>query len=342
MRTYLAAVLFALAMMPAAAQWLDYKEKGVPRLPDGKANLSAPAPKTADGKPDLTGIWRSGGTRTRYDYDVAQHLSPEDLQPWGEALRLERVQEFRKDSPLAHCLPVSLPFLNNRGLARFVQTSGLIVVLHESPNSPHRTIFLDGRPLPKDPNPTWLGYSTGRWEGDTLVVETEGFNDRGWLDVGGHPQTESLHMTERFRRRDFGHMDVEMTLTDPKVFKKPVVMKMEHTLVPDTDLIEDVCENERDAAKLSGGVKLGAETLAKYAGTYEYSPGREVVVTFSGEVLWAQEGKAARVAFVPRSETSFLASTINDAIEFVKDGQGNFTKLIWRRGANEETAVRKK
>ena len=218
MRTHLmviaAVALSSLVSVPADAQWFNFPTPGIPRLPDGKPNLSAPAPRTAEGKPDLSGIWRSGGNRNRYDYDVAQNVKPEEIQPWAEALRLQRVQDFRKDSPLARCLPVSLPFLNSRGMARIVQTPGLLVVLHESPNSPHRTFFTDGRPLPTGPNPTWLGYSVGHWEGDTLVVESAGFNDKGWLDVGGHPQTESLRITGRFHRCDFGHLELEMTLTD--------------------------------------------------------------------------------------------------------------------------------
>ena len=144
-----AAALASVLSAPVAAQWINYKTPGIPRLPDGKPNLSAPAPRTADGKPDLSGIWRAGRTGDYgYDYNVAVNLKPEDTQPWAEALRQERVQNFRKDSPLARCLPVSVPFLNFRGLSQIVQTPGLIVVLHESPNSPHRTIFTDGRELP--------------------------------------------------------------------------------------------------------------------------------------------------------------------------------------------------
>src|SRR6266581_5141131 len=238
-----AAALVCALSAPAAAQWLNYRTPGVPRLPDGKANLSAPAPRTADGKPDLSGVWRAGRTGDYgYDFNVAVNLKSEDIQPWAETLRQQRVQDFRKDSPLARCLPVSVPFLNFRGLSQIVQSPGLMVVLHESPNSPHRTIYTDGRKLPVDPNPTWLGYSVGHWDGDTMVVESAGFNDQGWLDVGGHPQTESLKITERFHRRDFGHMELEMTLEDPKTFKKPVSMKFENLLQADTALLEDVCE----------------------------------------------------------------------------------------------------
>jgi hypothetical protein len=342
-RHFIRALAWAsLIVASASAQWINFPTPGIPRLPDGKANLSAPAPRMADGKPDLSGVWRSGGSQLRYDYDVAPGLKPDEIRPQAEELRLQRVQDFRKDSPLARCLPVSLPFLNNRGLARIVQTPQLIVVMHESPNSPHRTIFTDGRGLPKDPNPTWLGYSIGHWEGDTLVVETAGFNDKGWLDVGGHPQTESLRIQERFHRRDFGHMELEMVLDDPTTFTKPVPMRFENVLVPDTEILEDVCDNERDSAKLSGGVRLTQEVLGKYAGTYEFAPGREAVVTVNRDLLFLQEGaNPTKLAFVPHSETTFLASVTNDALEFVKDSKGTVTHFVLRGRGNDQKAVRK-
>ena len=155
-----AAALTAALPALAGAQWIDFPTPGIPRLADGKPNLAGPAPRTHDGKPDLSGIWRAGRAgEYGYDYDVTRELKPGEVQPWAEAVRLKRVQDFRKDSPLANCMPVSVPFLNFRGLSRIVQTPGLIVVLYEPPNSPHRTIFTDGRCLPKEMNPTWLGYS---------------------------------------------------------------------------------------------------------------------------------------------------------------------------------------
>src|SRR5947207_8901162 len=299
-----AAVLITFALLlPAdgAAQWINYPAAGTPRLPDGKANLSAPAPRTADGKPDLTGVWRGAGPL--YRFNIAQDLKPEDIQPWAEALFLQRVRDSRKDSPLARCLPVSVPFHDFFDLNRIVQTPGLIVLLFESPNSPHRTVFTDGRDLPKDPNPTWLGYSVGRWEGDTLVVTTAGFNDRGWLDSAGHPQTESLRITERLRRRDFGHMDFEITIDDPKVFTRPFTIKRERLLAPDTDLLEDVCENERDGAHLSGdsGIRLSPQLLASYAGVYELAPGRQAVVTVVGDMLFVQGLNEPRLPLMVQS-----------------------------------------
>jgi hypothetical protein len=346
MRATLSAIALAgLFSIPALAQWTDFKTPGIPRLPDGKPNLSAPAPRTADGKPDLTGIWQAGRAGAAgqygYDYNVAQNLPPDGLTPWAQAVRQKRVQDFRKDSPLAHCLPVSVPFLNFRGLSRMVQTPGLIVIMYESPNSPHRTIFMDGRQLPKDPNPTWLGYSVGHWEGDTLVVNSVGFNNEGWLDVGGNPQTESLRLTERFRRPDFGHLQLEVTFDDPKTFVKPFTLRMDKTYTADTEILEDVCENERDSARLTGGVKLAPEALAKYAGTYEL-PGREAVVTVSGDQLIVNDSANPRdQLFVSRSETEFLSSVSQDSIVFAKDASGTVLSFTRNSGTKDEKAVRK-
>src|SRR5579863_381372 len=227
----------------APAQWLNYPTPGVPRTPDGKLNLSAPAPKTGDGKPDLSGTWQ---TRGGYTGNLAKDLKPGDVsfQPSAEALYKHRLETQGKDDPQARCVlsgvprehVVPYPF-------KILNTNGMIVILYEALHS-YRQIFLDRRPLPKDPNPSWMGYSIGHWDGDTLVVETAGFNDRGWLDIEGHPHTEALHITERFRRRTFGHMDLEMTIDDPKTFTRPFSFHIDKTLVPDTDLLESVCEND--------------------------------------------------------------------------------------------------
>jgi len=342
----IAAAAFVCALSaPVSAQWVNYKTPGIPRLPDGKANLSAPAPRTPDGKPDLSGVWQAARTgQYGYDYNVAANLKPEETLPWAETLRQQRVQNFRKDSPLARCLPVSVPFLNFRGLSQIVQTPGLIVVMHESPNSPHRSIYTDGRPLPKDITdltPTWLGYSVGHWDGDTMVVESTGFNDLGWLDVGGHPQTESLRITERLRRRDFGHMEYEMTIDDPKVFTRPVVLRGDKTLAPDTVILEDVCENEQSGVHLVGGVKVAPEMLAKYAGTYEFAPGRQAVVTVSGDQLLIQDSAhPADRLFVASSQTLFLSSLSQASVEFAKDAKGTVTHFVRMEANRTEKAMR--
>ena len=335
------AILAAVLSADAAAQWLNYPTPGIPRLPDGRPDLFAPAPRTADGKPDLSGIWRGAGPL--YRFNIAQDLKPEDIQPWAEALFLQRVRDSRKDSPLAKCLPVSVPFHNFFNLTRIVQTPALTVILYESPNSPHRTVFTDGRDLPKDPNPTFLGYSIGRWEGDTLVVTTAGFNYHCWLDSAGHPQTESLRITERLRRRDFGHMDFEITIDDPKVFNRPFTIKTERLLAPDTELLEDVCENERDAERLSGdiGIRLSPELVAAYAGVYELSPGRDAVVTVTGDLLFVQGLNEPLLPLVAQSETQFMSTATPTGFEFVKDAQGKVTHLLVRGAAGEQKAGRK-
>jgi len=328
---------------PALAQWLDHPTPGTPRLPDGSADLSAPAPRTPDGHPDLTGVWRGAGPI--YRFNIAHDLDPEtDVQPWAEALFLQRVQDSRIDSPLAHCKPVSVPYHNLFHLTQIVQTPALLVMLYEAPNSPHRTVYTDGRDLPEDPNPAWLGYSVGRWEGDTLVVTTAGFNDLGWLDSGGHPQTESLRITERMRRRDFGHMDYEITIDDPTVFTRPFTIARERLLAPDTDLLEDYCENERSLAHMSGdtGVRLTPALAAEYAGTYELGPGREIVVTARGDLLFVQGLNEPRLPLYVQSETQFMSTATPFGFEFVRDGQGQVTQVIVRGGeAGEERATRK-
>src|SRR5258708_2863627 len=277
-----------LLSAPLAAQWLNYKTPGIPRTADGKPNLSAPVPRTADGKPDLSGIWLGPGN-SPYNRNIAVDLKPNEIQPWAQEVYQQRVFNLGADSPRAHCLPDPPPFYHLAGLARIVQTPALTVIINEgvSNSGTTRTVQTDGRGLPEDPNPTWLGYSVGRWEGETLVVTTAGFNDRTWLDFAGHAHSEALRTTERFHRRDFGHMDFEMTLEDPKTFTRPITFKADKTLVADTELLETICEYERPAVHLqgTGRFRLTPEALAKYAGTYEIAPEREAVVTVDGGTL---------------------------------------------------------
>ena len=239
-----------LVAAAASAQWLNYPTAGIPRGPDGKANFSAPAPRTQDGKPDLAGVWQAESQE--YFFDLAAGLKPDALsmQPWAKALQQQRETNDHRDDPLARCLPHGVPRVNTNGLFPFkiIQTPGIVVILYEQLNL-FRQIFLDGRKLAGDVNPTWLGYSTGKWVGDTLVVETSGFNDQTWLDTSkGHPATTALHVTERFRRKDFGNLEVEATIDDPKAYTKPwttTAQKMHLQL--NTDILEFVCnENEKD------------------------------------------------------------------------------------------------
>jgi hypothetical protein len=344
-RAHIVVIVLTLASLtsaPALAQWLNYPTPGIPRLPDGRPDLSAPAPRTPDGKPDLSGVWRGAGPI--YRFNIAQDLDTKDVQPWAEALFLKRVRESRKDSPLANCMPVSVPFHNFFNLTRIVQTPSLTVMLYESPNSPHRTIYTDGRDLPKDPNPAFLGYSVGRWDGDAFVVTTAGFNALGWLDSSGHPQTESLRLTERMRRRDFGHMDFEITIDDPTVFTKPFTIKAERQLAPDTDLLEDYCENERSRAHFSidTSINVSPAVAAAYAGVYELAPGRDITVSVVDDLLFVRGLNEPKVPLIPTSATTFMSTTTPAGFEFVKDRQGTVTHVIVRGIADDQKAVRKK
>jgi hypothetical protein len=241
------------------------------------------------------------------------------------------------DSPRAHCLPDPPPFYHLAGLARIVQTPALTVIINEgvSNSGTTRTIHTDGRGLPEDPNPTWFGYSVGHWDGDTLVVTTAGFNDRTWLDFAGHPHSEALRTIERFHRRDFGHMDFEMTLDDPKTFTKPITFKADKMLVADTDILETICEYEKPATHLlgTGGFRLTPAALAKYAGTYEFAPGRETVVTVDGETLALRLSAEDIHTLVAQSETTFVSTGFGERVEFAKDSGGAITALTLTTGS---------
>jgi hypothetical protein len=218
------------------------------------------------------------------------------------------------------------------------------VILYEQPNSPHRVIYTDGRPLPKDPNPTWMGYSVGRWDQDTLVVDTIGFNDKGWLDVGGHPQTETLKITERFRRTDFGHLELDMTFDDPKSFTKPFTLHMSKNYTADTEILEDICENEVSRTHLTSGIKVSPQLLAKYAGTYKLaSSGRDIVISVAGDQLTIFDtASPLDKLFVATSESRFLSSVSQLSVEFTRDAQGNVTYFTRRGVGPEERANRVK
>jgi hypothetical protein len=248
----LVAAVLTVATLPALAQWLNYPTSGIPRLPDGKPNLSAPAPRKPDGKPDLSGIWMAESQNRKYSLNLASDFNPEQvpIQPWAQALTRERMAgAHERERPGTNCLPMGIPVLDLTGVGgvplKIIQEPELVVILYEAGR--FRQIFLDGRSLPKDPNPTWLGYSAGRWDDDTLVVDTAGFNGKTWLDGVGHPATDAQHITERFRRRDFGHLDLQLTIDDPKAYTAPWTVKLPWQLFPDTDLLEHVCnENEKD------------------------------------------------------------------------------------------------
>jgi len=235
----------------AHAQWLEYPTPGIPRTPDGKPNLSAPTPRTADGHPSLNGIWRNVPGRN-YLNNLALEMDKAPFQPWAEAVFKERQDKNGLGRPSERCLPHGVTDFDALGTpTKIVQTAEVTIIMFESYNH-YRQVFTDGRPLPEKHNPAWLGYSVGRWDGDTFVVDTTGFNDITWLDDGGHPHTEQLHVTERFRRTDFGHMQLEITVDDPGAYTAPWKATIPKELMADTELIEWICENEKDFPHMVG------------------------------------------------------------------------------------------
>src|SRR3989475_3272973 len=248
MNASLIAVVTVALSAPLAAQWLTQPTPGIPRTPDGKPNLAAPAPRTPDGKPDLSGLWNK--ISPKYHRNIAADLKPEEIQSWAQALVEQRREDFGREYMNVQCVPLGPGYatsadITGAEMTKIVQTPGLIVILN--PDLTYRQIFLDGRALESSPNPSWMGYSVGHWDGDTLVVESFGFNDQSWLDHDGHPHSEALRMTERYRRRDFGHMDIEITLNDPQVYARPWTVALSAELMPDTDLLESVCNESHNS-----------------------------------------------------------------------------------------------
>jgi hypothetical protein len=246
------AFLVAALGAPLAAQW-KVTDQAVPRLASGQPNLSAPAPRRADGRPDLTGIWNPDPPKVR---DVTAGLKPGEvsMQPWAQALFDRRkTGELSAQDPDANCLPQGLPKINSAPVPfKIFQEPNVVVILYEA-FTQFRQIFLDDRLPVADPNPQWYGYSLGKWDGDTLVVESSNFNGKAWLSQLGHPSTPSMRVTERFRRRDLGHMDIVTTIDDPGAYTKPWTYTQPVTLLVDTELMEDICnENNLDVPHMKG------------------------------------------------------------------------------------------
>jgi hypothetical protein len=328
---------------PLAAQWLHYPTPGIPRTADGKPNLAAPAPRTADGKPDLSGLWEK--TADRYYNNITVDLKPGDVLPWADALYRER-KKSEKENPIDLCQIIGPSYtITPYHESRIMQTPKEIAILND--DLTFRQVYMDGRKLEPDPNPTWMGYSVGHWDGDTLVVESNGFNDKTWLDTEGHPHTEALRMTERYRRIDFGHIQLQVTFDDPKAYAKPITASIVMDLVTDTEMLEYVCDNEKDQKHLvnmpAGNVVVPAATLAAYAGVYEVKDGGKTIVvevTTDGKNLyWNYDGAGKQKLDVLSQDTFSLTGT---QILFQRAGTGPATGLIIRMVEGDNVGVRRK
>jgi hypothetical protein len=328
MRAVCVVASLVLLATPAGAQWLNYPTPGLPRTADGKPNLSAPAPRTADGKLDLTGLWGGPGVGLE-----TVRIDPADAQAWVKDLQRRRAQEFFKSRPQYQCHPSGPQAFE--GVRRIIQTPALIAVLN--PDLTYRQIFLDGRPLETDPFPVWMGYSVGRWEGDTLIVESFGFNDRTWLNNLGFPHTEQLRMTERYRRPDVGHLAVDVTFTDPDAYNRPLHFTVDMQLVTDTEVLEAVCEDNTDhwvgsvTELQKSAVNVPREVLSRYVGVYRGRWGtrpRNIEVTLDGGELHVTPAvfSSEPTSLIPLSDSLFT-STEGYSYRFFRDDNGVVTHV---------------
>jgi hypothetical protein len=356
--TMASVAIVAIALnAPVSAQWLNHPTPGIPRTSDGKPNLAAPAPQTADGKPDLSGVWNK--ISPKYARNIAADLKPGEVQPWAEKLVAERKENLGKDYMNVLCLPLGPGYSTDADstgaeMMKIIQTPTLIVILN--PDLTYRQIYMDGRTLETNPNPSWMGYSVGHWDGGTLVVESFGFNDRTWLDHDGHPHTEALRMTERYHRRDFGNMDVEVTFSDPAAYAHPFAVKVRAELAPDTEMIEFVC-NEKASANLQhwvgkasdeakNAVKVPLGILAKYAGVYVEGPKlwrlapRVLEISVSGDTLFGNMDGRGKVALTAQSETSF-SGLYGLGVEFLKTEAGQPAQLLVKHVSGDYRFARK-
>jgi hypothetical protein len=330
-----------LSLLPStlAAQWAHFPTPGIPRTADGKPNLSAPAPRTADGHPDFTGLWAMPLDTAIGNIGARNTggLAAADIRPWAQALIKQRSEDFGRDNPRYKCLPEGPGYITGAaGLRRFIQTPTMLVILNE--DLTYRQVFMDGRTLEADANPSWMGYAVGHWDGDSLVVESAGYNDRTWL-LGGYPHTAGLRMTECYQRSDFGHLKIAVTFKDPEAYSQAWTVPLGATLAADTELIEAVCNEDSDTGqqhwvgKLSdeqkAKVRVPSEILAKYVGLYQgqYIQGlRTVEVTLSDGALFVSVDEGPKQPIFPQSEMSFSGTGLT--YRFVRDERGIATSVL--------------
>jgi len=344
MKALLIAIIAVSLSTTLAAQWLNQPTRGIPRTADGKPDLAAPAPRTPDGTPDLSGLWTK--ISPKYSRNIAADLKAEEIQAWARGLVEQRREDLGKEYMNVRCVPLGPGYTTaadstGAEMMKIIQTPGLILILN--PDLTYRQIFLDGRTLESAPNPSWMGYSVGHWDGDTLVVESAGFNDRTWLDHDGHPHTEGLRTTERYRRRNVGSLEVEVTFSDPAAYTRPWTVAVRAELAADTEMIEWVCNEsshgvEHWVGKASderkGEVQVAPDILSRYVGTYVEQPpywrnaARVVEITVSDGKLVADMDGRGKVTLIATSDTEF-SGLYGLGVGFIREGSGGlFVKHV--------------
>jgi hypothetical protein len=338
MKRQLATLVLLAAATPVAAQWLTLATPGIPRTADGKPDLTAPAPRTAEGHPELTGLWRPAGTRG----DLRDETK---IQAWARTAMAEHERSFYKDGPHMKCLPSGPGYIagaggGGGGMRRIVQGPGVLAILHS--DLTYRQIFMDGRALEPDPLPVWMGYSVGHWDGDTLVVESNGYNDKTWLHPEGLVHTQRLRVTERYRRPDFGHISIDVTYDDPGTFDSPLHAVVALEYAADDELLELVCNEASEGTKnwvgdktsdaLATEVDVGAQILAKYVGTYQgywLDNWTTVVVTLEDGALLLQRNRGAKSPLLAQSATTFVCPSCQwgQPYVFTREGDGMATEV---------------
>ncbi|MSO81848.1 MAG: hypothetical protein EXQ53_00930 [Acidobacteria bacterium] len=338
MRLFLAALALIVGTTPAAAQWLDRPWPGIPRTANGKPNLTAPAPRGPDGKPDLTGAWNAG--------QILGRPEPSDLQPWILELARKHQQEYHRSRPYYQCRPSGPEAERYGGWKRILQTPAGIAILND--DLTYRMIHMDGRQLEAEPAPSWTGYSVGRWEGDTLVVESNGYNEKVWTSRYGVSHTDALRIIERYRRTNFGQLQVEVSYVDPGAYLKPWGFTATMGLAADTEMLEAVCERGSDhwgslSDAATATVTVPPDVLARYVGvykgiyggrerTYEVSlSGGQLVASIVGPAIEGGLGAAGLDEGTPRplvpiSETVFEGLGLG--YQFIVADKGMATDLV--------------
>ncbi len=340
-RLFTALIIMAFSAQ-LTAQWLGVPTPGIPRTPDGDPDLFAPLPRTAEGMPELTGLWRVT--------EVTGDLNDDSkVQPWARETMAVHERNYYRDGPMMQCMPGGPSYIaggpaGGGSLRQIVQGPTSTAILFG--DLTYRQIFTDGRELEDDPLPIWTGYSVGRWEGDTLIVETNGYNDKTWLHAWGLEHTDQLKVTERYTRRDFGHMALQVTYDDPGTFDVPLQTDIELVYAADDVILEIVCNEATEGGvkhwvgdKLTdarnSAVEVDADTLANYVGTYEgiwLEYLTTVVVTMEDGLLYLSRNGEPKEELIPQSENSFICASCTWSQPYVfnneQGGKASFVQEV--------------